>query len=219
MRALVAIFALCSAVTLSGCASTITAWKNRGVASHTLVPGRFFTLTGERRLAFQAERYDPNKPPEPWYDRRNKRWVPRLAWCAESLPEVSQAVASSSKPNAKLSEHLVLGTDDAYSTTLTQTFNRTEIAEIYRQSAWQACQAWAQGVYSDDEYKSQLDKLLKAGEQIMVIRANQPIPAETSAAAAAAAAAARKKEEEEKARAAKKAKCAANPTKECVLDL
>lgn len=162
-------------VLMTGCSSTITAWKNRGVAAHTLRPNRFFTLTGERRLAFQTERFDKDNPPKPWWDRENKRWVTRVAWCAESLPEVSQAASATSKPSLEKPEKLKLALDDSYTATLLQTFARTEISELYRQSAWQSCQAWAQGVYTDDQYRERLEKLLDTGNAIMLERASQVI--------------------------------------------
>jgi cell division septation protein DedD len=206
---------LVAATTLSGCASTISAWKNRGVAAHTLRPDRFFSLTGERRLAFQVERYDPHNPPKPKWDSRNKRFVGRVAWCAESLPEVSQAVTTSSKANIEVPK-TKLGAEDAFATTLVATFNRTEIAELYRQMAWQSCQAWAQGVLSDDQYREQLGDIIKTGSGVIMARALQPLNPDVAKAQAEAAAAVKKKEEADKAQAAKKAACAANPTKACV---
>jgi len=160
------------AFALSGCASSITAWKNRPVAAHTLRPDRFFTLTGERRLAFQVKRATARE----------------LAWCAESLPEAAQSVTSSSKNAAKLSEKANLSSEDSFGTTLTQTFVRTEVAEVYRQMAWQACQAWAQGVYNDEQYRAQLDSLLNVGADVIRARAAQPLtttPAKGEASAVA----------------------------------
>lgn len=174
MRTLSILALLLTTFPLAGCASTISAWKNRGVASHTLRPNRFFTLTGERRLAFQVDRYDPATS-KPQWDSRNKRWVSRVAWCAESLPDASQAVTATSKPTVKFSDKANLGIDDAYATTLVQTFARTEIAEVYRQMGWQACQAWAQGVYDDAHYREQLDRLLASGTRVIEERAKQPL--------------------------------------------
>jgi hypothetical protein len=112
-----------------------------------------------------------------------------MAWCAESLPETSQAVTSSSKLTSQFSKNSNAGVEDAFGTTLTQTFVRTEIAEVYRQMSWQACQAWAQGVYSDAKYAQQLDLLLAAGIDIVKTRATQPLsaPAKSEPDAAASA--------------------------------
>jgi hypothetical protein len=151
------------AATLSGCGSTIASYTTRPVQVHTLRENRFFSLTGERRLAFQVARNDR-----------------RVAWCAESLPEAAQAVAASSAlqvPNR-------LQLDDQVSTSLTQTFTRTEIAELYRQMAWQACQAWAQGVYTDDQYREQLNLILAGGIRVIEARAQQPLAGTPPSAAA-----------------------------------
>jgi hypothetical protein len=160
------------ALSLSGCASTITAWKNRPAAAHTLRPDRFFTLTGERRLAFQV-------------DRKNAR---NLAWCAESLPEAAQAVSATSELSGKALSKFEGAAKDAYSTTLVQTFTRTEIAEIYRQMSFQACQAWAQGVYTDAQYAKRLDDLLASGIKVIETRSVQPLTPLAAAASAAASA-------------------------------
>lgn len=201
----------------SGCASTISAIHNDPARVHTLRPNRFFTLNGNSRMAFQVERYDKEHPDRSVYiDSKSKRPVYRMAWCAESLPEVAQAVNSSSKPNIKLSEKLSGGTEDAFATALTQTFARTEIAEIYRQMGWQACQAWAQGVMTDEEYKVMLDGIVATGANVVTVRALQPLSPDAAKIAADAMSAAKKKLEEEAARKAKVAACAAAPTKECV---
>jgi hypothetical protein len=82
--------------------------------------------------------------------------------------------------------------------------------------AWQSCQAWAQGVYSDEQYRAQMDTLLKTGSGVILARASQPLNSDVAKAQADAAAAAKKKEEEDRTKATKKAACAAKPTKECV---
>ena len=153
---------LLAALALSGCASSITALQNSPTKPHTLRPNRFFSLTGERRLAFQVKRSDD-----------------RVAWCAESLPEAAQAVSATSKPNLQIPNGPTVGTDDSFSTTLLQTFTRTEIAEMYRQMAWQACQAWAQEVYTDAQYREQLNMLLASGIKVIETRSTQALPGST----------------------------------------
>lgn len=159
MKAIAPIALLAMSTGLTGCASTITAYKNRAFAEHHLKDNFFYTITGERRLAFTVAKGD------------------KTAWCAESLPEVSQAVSATSKPSLQTKEFFKLGTEDQYGSTLTQTFTRTEIAEIYRQSAWQACQAWAQGVYTDAQYATKLDLIIAAGLDVIHERARQSLPA------------------------------------------
>lgn len=169
----IAVFFLGCCFVLSGCASTITAWKSRPVAVHDLESDRFITMTGERRLALLVDR----------------EHAKQVAWCAESLPEASQAVSSSSKNRAQLTANSNVGSEDTFGTTLTQTFTRTEIAEIYRQMAWQACQAWAQGVFTNTEYNEKLSKILNAGIDVIKIRATQPLtpPAKPETGSGAAA--------------------------------
>ncbi|HYD39168.1 MAG TPA: hypothetical protein VEA60_16235 [Allosphingosinicella sp.] len=159
MRRILQLSLAAAALLLTGCASSITALQNSPTKPHTLRPNRFFSLTGERRLAFQVKRSDD-----------------RVAWCAESLPEASQAVSATSKPNLQVPKGPTLGTDESFSTTLLQTFARTEIAEMYRQMAWQACQAWAQEVYTDAQYRDQLNQLLASGIKVIETRATQALP-------------------------------------------
>lgn len=165
-------------------------------------------MTAERRLAFMVRR--------PGTDR--------LAWCAESLPDVAQAITSSSKLSSQLSKNSNVGSEDVFGTTLTQTFTRTEIAEVYRQVAWQACQAWAQGVYSDAKYAAELDTILATGLAVVATRAAQPLapaskpdgsPADkTKTDAEKVAEAAAKKAKDEEAAKAKAAKCKKTPEAE-----
>lgn len=158
------------ALGVTGCSSLISSWKTRPVAAHKLYSGRMFSLTGERRLAFFVPRADAGRP----YSAAEDEY--RTAWCAESLPEASQAVAATSKPSFGQGE-LKLGTEDSLTTTLTQTFTRTEVAEVFRQLGWQTCQAWAQGVLSDDQYRAHLGDLVKTGLEVIKIRASQPVSA------------------------------------------
>ena len=210
-------FLVAMCLSTTGCASTISAIHNDPARVHTLRPNRFFTLSGNSRMAFQVERYDKEHPEWSVYtDNKTKHQVHRLAWCAESLPEVSQAVTAASKPNLKIGEKLSGGTEDNFATTLTQTFARTEIAEIYRQMGWQACQAWAEGVMSDEAYERQLTAIINTGASVIEKRASQSISADTGKAAADAAAAAKKKVEDDAARKKLVDACVATPTSACV---
>ncbi len=159
--------ALVALLLTSGCASQIAAWKGRPAAKHRIESGHFWTLGGQYRLAFQTTR--PDKPNQ-------------VIWCAESLPDVAQAVSATSEATTQLSKNSSAGLKDAFATTFTQTFARTEIAEVYRQMGWQACQAWAQGVLNDDDYKGIVTAIIDSGVRVIETRATQPLVANAKTA-------------------------------------
>lgn len=117
------------------------------------------TVTGERRLEFIAPKGS------------------NLRMCAESLPEVSSAVAAATGASANIVDKGAASVNDAFKTALLQTFTRTEIAEVLRQMGWQACQAWAQGALDDAQYREQLAKIIDAGIKVVELRASQPLSA------------------------------------------
>lgn len=139
-------------ILLSGCSSTITAWKSRPFAQHTLGrpeqkggDSQLYILTAERRVAVLI--------PENW-DKH---------FCAESLPEAALALSATSSADLSNAGNGSLNVSDEVRASLLQTFTRTERAEILRQMGWQLCQAWAQNVLSDVEYKEALYDLVDAG--------------------------------------------------------
>jgi len=146
----------------SGCAGTVSSVFNRPVTAHDLSANRLMTVTGERRLAFIAP------------------LNPTVRMCAESLPEVSSAVAAASGANLSAADHASGGFNDSFRTALLQTFARTEIAEVLRQMGWQACQAWAQGAISNEQYQQELARIIGAGIDVVKIRATQPLPVMTT---------------------------------------
>jgi uncharacterized protein YceK len=175
------LLAVVLSISCTGCSSAISSWKSRPVAAHKLYPGRMFSLTGERRLAFFVPRSIAGQAYNAATDDTD-----RTAWCAESLPEASQAITATSKGSLKLPETAEGGLEDSVATSLTQTFTRTEIAEMFRQLGWQTCQAWAQGVFTDEQYRVELAKLVDAGVYVIKKRSDQPInPPPTPAAPAA----------------------------------
>lgn len=171
-------FAVVVSTILSGCASSISAWKGRAFAAHQFKPDRLISMTGERRLAFIVH-------PESSITKGTR-------FCAESLPDASMAAAGSSSTDASALKAVPLKIGDAYSSTLLQTFHRTEIAELYRQMGWQACQAWAQGVLTNEEYKVHLNKIISTGVDVIQKRAAQPVAASVAGGTAVATATAQK---------------------------
>lgn len=145
-------------ISLSGCSSTISAWKARPAAQHNLTTGEFWTLTGERRLAIFTKRPGVDGTP---------------VWCAESLPEASMAITSSSAPKIDQASKITVSADDKFSTTLTQTSTRTEIAEIFRQMSFLNCQAFALGAFDEKDYRDSVVNLNKVGIAVITNRSLQ----------------------------------------------
>jgi hypothetical protein len=150
---------LFSAVILivTGCTTPLVAYKNRPFGVHSLDQtnpnSKLYVLTAERRLGFLI-------PKDGW----------NMKFCAESLPEAAVAQGAKSTFDISLGT-AAAGTDTAklmeeFSSTLTKTFDRTEKAEFLRHMGWQLCSAWAQGVFTDAEYKAELKSLIKSGSNI-----------------------------------------------------
>jgi membrane-bound lytic murein transglycosylase B len=115
--------------------------------------------------------------------------VPAKDWnhrfCAESLPEAALAVDGDTKIDLTLKPDELGSISDKVDQTLTQTFTRTEKAEILRQLGWQLCQAWAQNVLSNDEYNVELKALVAEGSKILASPTSSS-PAQQPAAASTA---------------------------------
>jgi hypothetical protein len=143
------------AVALGGCASTVTAWKNDPLQAYDMVNPTVYAMTGDRRTAVMMS---PSK------DKR---------FCAESLPDAVAAYSAASKANASLQSKASGGFEDAAYAGLMQTFQRTEIAEVYRQMGWNLCLAWAQGAIGETEYTTLLTRYVEGGIDAISKRAAQ----------------------------------------------
>jgi hypothetical protein len=84
------------------------------------------------------------------------------------------AFSAASKANAAVPEKASAGFEDATYAGLLQTFQRTEIAEVYRQMGWNICLAWAQGATADPVYLGLLQQYLTGGIEVIKARAAQP---------------------------------------------
>ncbi len=136
-------------VSLSGCTSTLTAWKTRPFAIHPLDPDKLITATAERRLIITASRSK---------DTAAKPIVPAYI-CAESSPDAVQGTSASTKPSLQISTNGKAGLEDSYGTLMTLTSSRTGPAMLYSEIGFSMCQAWLQGVYTNDEYRLRLTEL------------------------------------------------------------
>lgn len=145
-------------LSVSGCAGAITAWKSDPLQSYDVLKPSIYTMTGDRRTAVMMEKN------------------PNYRFCAESLPDAVAAFAASSKAKAAVTGQGEAGFEDATSAALLQTFQRTEIAEVYRQMGWNTCLAWLQGAIDDDEYHLLLAKMIDGGLDAIKSRASQQIP-------------------------------------------
>ena len=160
------------AMGLGGCASQLTAAFTRPWRTDTM-PGRGWfdgspvdrsdiitgNATAERRLIIARVRRDPIRGPE---DR---------VLCAESLPDAAQAIAA--RDALAVSQSLASGRttsielDTQVRTALLQTFQRTELAELSRQLAWQVCLAYANGALTTEEYRTQLIRIIDGSFRVM----------------------------------------------------
>lgn len=155
MRALVCVF-LTSAVLLPGCASSVTAWKNDPLQSYDIRGPSVYAMTGDRRTAVLMRKGNGQR------------------FCAESLPDAVAAYSAASEASAEVAERGKAGFKDATYAGLLQTFQRTEIAEVYRQMGWNICLAWAQEAISDAEYSVLLNRYVWGGLEAIKSRASQP---------------------------------------------
>ncbi len=154
MRAIPIVISI-AAFTLGGCASTVTAWKNDPLQVYDIKGPTVYAMTGDRRTAVLMEA------------NTTKRF------CAESLPDAVAAYSAASKANANVQDKASAAIEDATYAGLMQTFQRTEIAEVYRQMGWNLCLAWAQGAITSPEYYALLDKFVTGGLHAISERAEQ----------------------------------------------
>lgn len=144
-----------ASISLGGCAAAISAMKNDPLQKWTIRNPTMFAMTGDRRTAVVLPSSTGNR------------------FCAESLPDAVAAFTAASKVSASL-EGKASGTiDEATYAGLLQTFQRTEIAEIYRQMGWNLCLAWAQGATNDPNYMPLLTAYLNSGIDVIKMRAAQ----------------------------------------------
>lgn len=149
-----------TALSLSACASLVTAFKNDPLQSYNVPGATVYAMTGDRRTAV-------------FFDTTRQ-----LRYCAESLPDAvaAYAAASSAKLRADQisgSSGVEAGFNDTTSVGLLQTFQRTEIAEVSRQMGWNLCLAWTQGGITNDQYFNLLDKLVTGSVDVMKTRSGQ----------------------------------------------
>jgi hypothetical protein len=142
---------------IAGCASLVTAFKNDPLQHYDMVGPTVYTMTGDRRTAVAL--VGPNGG---------------YRFCAESLPDAVAVFTASSKAKLLAEGKFEAGLDEATAAGLLQTFQRTEIAEVYRQLGWNTCMAWAQGAIDNTSYANLLSAMVAGGIDIMKVRASQP---------------------------------------------
>jgi hypothetical protein len=144
-----------SALGLSGCAGIVTALTNDPLQHYNPQGSTVYAMTGDRRTAVIT---DPQSS---------------LHFCAESLPDAVAAYSASSKAKLGLTGKGEGSFEDGVTAGLLQTFQRTEIAEVYRQMGWNTCLAWAQGAITDEQYYQLLTKMVDGGLTVMETRSKQ----------------------------------------------
>ncbi|MEC3949280.1 hypothetical protein [Sphingobium sp. HWE2-09] len=123
---------------LSGCASTITAIKNRPMAAHK-TETRLWTSTGERRFVA-------------WIALPDGKFL----LCPEPTPFTGQAVTSSSKPNFKPSEVISLSSEEAYGTNLVTVGTLTENLAALDRNFANSCNLNMAGYLGNAEFIEQV---------------------------------------------------------------
>jgi hypothetical protein len=155
-----------SSFMLSACSSMVTAWKNDPLQAYTIERPTIYAMTGDRRTAVMML---------PGQGQR---------FCAESLPDAAAAFSAASEANAGVKDQVTGAFKDSTTAALLQTFQRTEIAEVYRQMGWNLCLAWAQQAIDTPQYHALLKEYLTGGIDVIKTRASQPAAAAAGAAAA-----------------------------------
>jgi hypothetical protein len=148
-------------LTLPGCAGLVSAWKNDPIQSYDVTGPSIYAMTGDRRTAIFTG--SPGA----------------LKYCAESLPDAVSVFTASSKAGLEADMvEKVTGKatyEDASAAALLQTFQRTEIAELSRQMAFNLCLGWSQGALDAVQYHALLSELVAGSIDVMKLRAAQPI--------------------------------------------
>ena len=142
------ILAVCIAVLLSGCASSVKSFFDRAVVEDD-VDGAVGTLsvTAARRMAL-VRLEEPN----------------RGRFCAEPPPDVSENIVSTLDAQlkakiAKLQSDAELGLKDSLTVQAVALTERTALLDVYRTGTYALCQYHLNGAIKDNELKSSFDAL------------------------------------------------------------
>jgi hypothetical protein len=155
MNSLGKLVSAASLFSLTGCAGVVTAFKNDPLQAYPANRESVYAMTGDRRTAVMMNKDSP------------------LRFCAESLPDAVAAFSASSKASIGIEGKAQGGFSDSTAAGLLQTFQRTEIAEVFRQLGWNTCLAWAQGAIDEKQYFGLLEKMVVGGLDVMTRRASQ----------------------------------------------
>ncbi|USU13194.1 hypothetical protein NF701_04985 [Sphingomonadaceae bacterium OTU29THOMA1] len=154
-----------TSITLSACASEITAWQNDPISSYgayrevadketgkprQALIGSIMTTTGDRRAVVNIDG----------------------KLCAESMPDAITVVTGSSDGSIG-KDGIKANFGSSTKAGILQTYQRTESDSLIRQLGWNSCLAWAQGAIGNKEYYDLLKIMFDAGADVMRIRATQ----------------------------------------------
>lgn len=161
---------------ISGCSSSLGSIFERSVSSENITYDKIITLTGERRVAlivpYVDRRLSKNEEKEFYSNLGHARKV----ICAESLPDAARQVDTHSNYKLNLAAPSVVtgvspsgeqAVDDLFKTTVTQTFQRTETADVVRQLGWQVCQGFANGAIDENGYKELVDRIISGSLEVL----------------------------------------------------
>ena len=171
MRVLRLLLAACLALPAGGCAGMLNQVLDRPLTSdHLDEPGemsKLKTLSGDRRLVrVSANRVSkfPGKHGEELYLYRI---------CAETQADALAARSAESTTSVKSSAGVQgeAGLADKSATTLTKTYDRSEISDVYRQAAWQLCNAVENGDMEATDYSTRLWELTKLAMDVLKVKA------------------------------------------------
>jgi len=145
-------------IPIGGCSAAWTTIFERSVQSEPLDRGpQAISMTAERRIVLVRPRRIAHTDP---------------IVCLESLPDVARAASAQSRGD--LQNGAAAGTtaarisfEDQFSTSLLQTFQRTQLADVSRNLAWQICLAYANGAITEIQYHTLLELIIQRSFHVL----------------------------------------------------
>lgn len=185
------IFASVALITLTGCASTITAVADRPVSSDKFVfakdSNKTQKISGDRRFArvYQGIPWESDGEGHILQDKSGQP-VKRYPWymCIEPHADaISSKGASSAFAIADKGSM-----SDAVTCALLQTFQRTQAADIVRRLPYVACEAYLNSpmdTTDQEHYQKRIDQIIKGSLEFLTLNLEKPTTSQSSTSSAA----------------------------------
>ncbi len=149
-------------VAVSGCASSMEAWKGRAWGSHEFRPDKIYVASADRRIVLTGLAGG------------------KKVACAELAPEVAVSRSASSTPSLSVKEAQSISFADAVTALQMKGHEMDGSSQKFAMLHWTLCTAYLNGALDQPTYRAELLQLVKAGTEAMLAQAKPKPPAEAA---------------------------------------